>query len=134
MAELNFTTPLGNQRLNFGADDYEGYLKFVKTFELDYKQFPIIYCEFEWKYALETNVARFLRFRVVSNEGVFITKASTPFLKYNESTFVSLVLDLTEYKHLDLIINSEIYVEEIVEGSDILGIDNLRIYIGKPNE
>ena len=134
MAELNFTTPLGNQRLNFGADDYEGYLKFVKTFKLDYKQFPIIYCEFEWKYALETNAARFLRFRVVSNEGVFITKASTPFLKYNESTFVSLVLDLTEYKHLDLIINSEIYVEEIVEGSDILGIDNLRIYIGKPNE
>lgn len=134
MAELNFTTPLGNQRLNFGADDYEGYIKFVKTFDLDYKQFPIIYCEFEWKYALDNNLARFLRFRVTDEQGVFISKASTPFLKYTENQYVSLVLDLTEYKHLNLIINSEIYVEEILEGSDILGIDNLRIYIGRPHE
>lgn len=134
MDVLNFSTPLGNYKLNFGGDDYQGYLKFNNSFILDYKQFPIVYFEFDWLYNEETNLTRFFRINIKNAEGLVITKASTPLLKYTENQKVALSIDLTEYKHLDILLTSEIYVEEILKGSDFMGIDNLKIYIGKTNE
>lgn len=129
---LNFSAPLGKQQLNFGADDYDNYIKFTNIYDLDYKQYPVIYIEFDWKYSLTENLLRFFRFRVEDKSGKYITKSSTEFLNSSTNTMVSLVLDLKDYKHLDLKIIAELYVDPIKEGSDALGMENLKMYIGKP--
>ena len=134
MDVLNFSTPLGNYKLNFGGDDYQGYLKFSNSFILDYKQYPIVYFEFDWLYNVEDNLTRFFRLNIKNSGGLVVAKASTPLLKYTENKKVALSIDLTEYKHLDILLTSEIYVEEILKGSVHMGIDNLKIYIGKTNE
>ena len=134
MSELNFSAPLGNQQLNFGADAYGNYTKFSLPYILDYKQFPIVYVEFDWKYSITENLLRFFRFKVSDELGKYVTKASTVFLNESADTTVSLVLDLRDFKHLDLEIIGELYVEQIKEGSDSVGLENLKMYIGKPNE
>lgn len=128
---LNFNAPLGNQQLNFGADDFDSYTKYEAYFEVDYKNFPILYIEFDWKYTINANILRFFTLRVTDTQGAFIAKASTPFLKYIEDTKVSLVLDLTKFKDKDLIIEYTIFIEEVVENSDYLGMNNLKIFIGR---
>lgn len=133
MAEiLNFSAPLGRQQLNFGADDYDNYTKFIRNFELDYKHFPIIYIEFDWKYSITENLLRFFRFKVQDKAGKYITKSSTEFLNYTTNNLVSLVLDLRDYKHLDLDITAELYIEPIKENSNSVGMENLKMYIGQP--
>lgn len=131
METLNFEIPMGKQVLDFGGNDFDGYIKYVKTFDLDVSKFPLVYIEFEWRYSLDKNLTRFLRFNIKDPEGKNLVKTSTPYLNMRESSYVVLSMDLSEYKSIQTNITSEIYVEEIEEGSDYMGIDNFTVLIGK---
>lgn len=131
METLNFEIPMGKQVLDFGGNDFDGYVKYVKTFDLDVSSFPLVYIEFEWRYSLDKNLTRFLRFNIKDPEGKNLVKTSTPYLNMRESSYIVLSMDLSEYKSIQTTITSEIYVEEIEEGSDYMGIDNFTVLIGK---
>lgn len=131
METLNFEIPMGKQVLDFGGNDFDGYVKYVKTFDLDVSSFPLVYIEFEWRYSLDKNLTRFLRFNIKDPEGKNLVKTSTPYLNMRESAYIVLSMDLSEYTSIQTTITSEIYVEEIEEGSDYMGIDNFTVLIGK---
>ena len=131
METLNFEIPMGKQVLDFGGNDFDGYIKYNKTFDLDVSNYPFVYIEFEWRYSLDKNLTRFLRFKIEDPEGKNLVKSSTPYLNMRESSYVVLSMDLSDYKSIQTKIISEIYVEEVEEGSDYMGIDNFTLLIGK---
>lgn len=126
---LDFNVPLGDNTLNFGAEEQNKYKVLAATVPVDFNIYHCIYLEATRLVEDSKNLLRYIKIRVKNKEDKLIIKSSTPFFQQKEAETVSLAVDVSSYNDSTIII--ELHIEQFEDSLLNKGLTNFKLFVGK---
>ena len=126
---LDFNVPLGDNTLNFGAEEQNKYKVLVATVPVDFNIYRCMYLEATRLVEDSKNLLRYIKIRVKNKEDKLLIKSSTPFFQQKETETVSLGVDVSNYNDSTIII--ELHIEQFEDSLLNKGLTDFKLFVGK---
>ena len=126
---LDFNVPLGDNTLNFGAEEQNKYKVLVATVPVDFNIYRCMYLEATRLVEDSKNLLRYIKIRVKNKEDKLLIKSSTPFFQQKETETVSLGVDVSSYNDSTIII--ELHIEQFEDSLLNKGLTDFKLFVGK---